>query len=90
MQQHYYVRHRIRLVYPKLKCVMEYQSNGHHSKYYPIELLELFEEEDKVVQGPFYGCVGAAAEPSGKLKIDEEEKNMPWNIHSGYNWTSAY
>ena len=33
--QYYYVKYRIRLLYPKLKCVVEYHNKG-HSKYYPI------------------------------------------------------
>jgi len=41
VQQHFYCRHRIRLMYPRLRCVIEYGKSG-HNKYYPLELLELF------------------------------------------------
>ena len=40
VQQHFYCRHRIRLMYPRLRCVIEYGKSG-HNKYYPLELLEL-------------------------------------------------
>ena len=60
VQQHFYCRHRIRLMYPRLRCVIEY-GNKAHNKYYPLELLELFslsreeklsktlEDEDKTI-----------------------------------------
>ena len=45
VQQHYYCRHRIRLMYPRLKCVAEPGKSGHY-KYYPLELLEIITSED--------------------------------------------
>ena len=45
VQQHFYCRHRIRLMYPRLKCVVEYQKSGHY-KYYPLELLEIVPSEE--------------------------------------------
>ena len=41
VQQHFYCRHRIRLMYPRLKCVIENYGNSGHHKYYPAELLEI-------------------------------------------------
>ena len=38
LRQHYYVRHRIKLGFPLLPCVIEKLSNG-HCRYYPIEVL---------------------------------------------------
>ena len=38
--QHFYVRHRIRLRYHNLPCVIEYDCYG-NANYYPLELLEL-------------------------------------------------
>lgn len=40
VKQHYYGKHRIRLIYPKLPCVVIYGKNG-HNRYYPLELLTL-------------------------------------------------
>lgn len=40
VKQHFYGRHRIRLVFPKLPCVVVYGNNGHNS-YYPLEVLTL-------------------------------------------------
>lgn len=39
VQQHFYARHRIRLLYPKLPCVFEKLPNG-HKNYYPMEVLK--------------------------------------------------
>jgi len=47
VQQHFYCRHRIRLMYPRLRCVIEY-GNRAHNKYYPLELLELFSHSPEV------------------------------------------
>ena len=41
VQQHFYCRHRIRLMYPRMRCVKEYFGNTGHNKYYPPELLEI-------------------------------------------------
>ncbi|KAL3087172.1 hypothetical protein niasHS_005411 [Heterodera schachtii] len=38
VHQYFYIKHRIRLLYPQLKCIVEYHSKG-HCKYYPLELL---------------------------------------------------
>lgn len=45
MRQHFYCRHRIRLEYPHMKCVVEEHNNGHR-KYFPIELLDVIIEDD--------------------------------------------
>ena len=44
VQQHFYCRHRIRLMFPRLRCVIEYGKSG-HNKYYPLELLELYSDD---------------------------------------------
>jgi hypothetical protein len=44
VSQHFYSRHRIRLHYPYIPCII--QKIGTHNHYYPMELLE-FEEEGK-------------------------------------------
>lgn len=47
VQQHFYCRHRIRLMYPRLRCVVEYGKGG-HNKYYPLELLEIVNGEEDI------------------------------------------
>ena len=38
VQQHYYAARRIKLMYPKIPCVMESHGNGQYS-YFPLEML---------------------------------------------------
>uniref|UniRef100_A0A914GRN5 Uncharacterized protein n=1 Tax=Globodera rostochiensis TaxID=31243 RepID=A0A914GRN5_GLORO len=45
VHQYFYIKHRIRLLYPQLKCVVEYHNKG-HSKYYPLELLAIDESAE--------------------------------------------
>jgi hypothetical protein len=40
VDQYYYVKHKKKLKYPKLPCIVEYGGNNHCS-FYPIEVLEL-------------------------------------------------
>ncbi|KAL3107738.1 hypothetical protein niasHT_012251 [Heterodera trifolii] len=40
VEQHLYVRHRVRLRFPFLPCVAQYGGNHHHY-YFPLELLEI-------------------------------------------------
>ncbi|KAL3117488.1 hypothetical protein niasHT_003430 [Heterodera trifolii] len=42
VHQYFYIKHRIRLLYPQLKCIVEYHNKG-HCKYYPLELLAIEE-----------------------------------------------
>ena len=35
VHQYFYIKHRIRLLYPQLKCIVEYHNKG-HCKYYPL------------------------------------------------------
>ncbi|KAL3081146.1 hypothetical protein niasHS_012672 [Heterodera schachtii] len=45
VQQYFYIKHRIRLLYPQLKCIVEYHNKG-HCKYYPLELLAIEESAE--------------------------------------------
>lgn len=38
VQQHYYAKKRIKLMHPKIPCIMESHGNGQYS-YFPLELL---------------------------------------------------
>lgn len=40
VQQHLYTRHRVKLKFPKLPCVVMHCNNGHRN-YFPLELLQL-------------------------------------------------
>jgi hypothetical protein len=45
VKQHFYARHRIRLLYPLLPCAINYHANGPgHNSYYPLEVLTLCSE----------------------------------------------
>lgn len=48
--QHFYTRHRIRLQFPHHPCIMEKESNEEFEtiRYYPIELLNLIEDEQEI------------------------------------------
>lgn len=40
VEQHFYCKHRIRLVHPELLCLVEHTGNGHHN-YYPLEMIHV-------------------------------------------------
>jgi len=44
---HYYSRHRIRLRYPYLQCVVEKFPRRCEDRYYPLELLELVDDKEE-------------------------------------------
>lgn len=46
---HFYVRHRIRLFFPRLRCLAEHGPKG-STKYYPLELLEIVDETEPEVK----------------------------------------
>lgn len=52
VQQHLYSRHRIRLQYPYVRCVVQYGAGG-HNKFYPPELLKIAEDNDIYVNNSF-------------------------------------
>jgi hypothetical protein len=41
VRQHFYTRHKLKLLYPFIPCVTEEVNNG-HLKFYPLEFLEIF------------------------------------------------
>jgi hypothetical protein len=59
VRQHFYSRHRIRLLFPRLPCVVIYGPGGHNS-YYPLELLTLVAPEKERCGGD------CAAKPEGE------------------------
>ena len=78
VQQHFYCRHRIRLMYPRMRCVKEYFGNTGHKKYYPPELLEIITGDDTHEdKNDCFGDSSRARESNGekgKLQIDLSEK----------------
>ncbi|KAL3068191.1 hypothetical protein niasHS_016437 [Heterodera schachtii] len=51
VHQYFYIKHRIRLLYPQLKCIVEYHSKG-HCKYYPLELLAIEDSAEGTGEKP--------------------------------------
>lgn len=43
---YFYIWHKIRLRYPYLQCAVQYIGPRHFPRYYPMELLELVEDEN--------------------------------------------
>ena len=43
VRQHFYGRHKIRLLYPSFPCAVVYKLKGHNA-YYPLEVLTLAQE----------------------------------------------
>lgn len=70
--QHYYSRHHIKLQFPHFPCVMEQEQIGENPsiRYYPIELLELIEDEQEIF---FDQCLNDEYDDDGyeKVIIDE-------------------
>ena len=44
---HFYARHRIRLEYPYLPCVIQRFPPAGEDRFYPLELLEFVDDEDE-------------------------------------------
>lgn len=78
---HFYARHRLRLKYPYLPCIIEHFTSG-EDRYYPMELLELVDDKKENYD-----------ESSNKLwKIkeeDEEEEELKW-FKKVYEKTKAW
>lgn len=51
---HYYSRHRIRLQHPYHCCAIEHTGNRNEKRYFPLELLELIEENNDIWPVKFY------------------------------------
>jgi len=71
VQQHMYGRHRIRLMFPRLKCIVETSKSGHR-KYYPIELVEIYTEKEERSNEMLYAAPSSTG-GGDNLWIDESE-----------------
>lgn len=74
VQQHFYIRHRIRLLYPNIKCIMAYAKSGRAMGYYPAELIRL----------KYSPCSTTASLSVGIGSAAEESTSLP----ELYEWTS--
>ena len=70
-----YCRHRIRLMFPRLKCLIESTKSG-HQKYYPLELVEIYEDEDK--------CGYQSSEIQRLLTIDVKADEKPEDEYKNF------
>jgi hypothetical protein len=77
VRQHFYSRHKIRLLYPLLPCVVVYGKLGHNS-YYPLELLTLAREASLGKEGGREeGAESAPLVPALCKEGKEESEHMP-------------
>lgn len=74
---HFYSRHRIRLRYPYLPCVVEKYHDSIEERYYPLELLEMVDEVEKPEEKYF-----------GKL-FTEIKKEDPPEKSDGGGWKTT-
>jgi len=51
---HFYARHRIRILFPYMPCIVERFLGSGDDRYYPMELLELVEDDDVVNETKYY------------------------------------
>nr|CAD2134305.1 unnamed protein product [Meloidogyne enterolobii]CAD2161394.1 unnamed protein product [Meloidogyne enterolobii]CAD2204600.1 unnamed protein product [Meloidogyne enterolobii] len=70
---HYYARHRIRLRYPYLQCVVERFPFGGEDRYYPLELLEFVPEQEDRLASKWVNKL--SNDLTNKLTISEEPKS---------------
>uniref|UniRef100_A0A914NNG7 PAZ domain-containing protein n=1 Tax=Meloidogyne incognita TaxID=6306 RepID=A0A914NNG7_MELIC len=70
---HFYARHRIRLRYPYLQCVVERFPFGGEDRYYPMELLEFVPEQEDRLANKWVNKL--SSDLSNKLTISEEPKS---------------
>jgi hypothetical protein len=71
--QHFYARHRVRLLFPQLPCVIEHFPRG-ENRFYPLEMLKFL--DDPSSSNDFLGNMfkEISAGDNKKEKADEEEK----------------
>lgn len=102
---HFYARRRIKLHHPFLPCVIEKFPRGGENRYYPLEMLELIDEDEMSTNRPFYSsnsnkkCFGnlfttiETSLPTQKLpKInlnDEENDDDDEKEDEQTNWRSC-
>lgn len=73
---HFYVRHRLRLRFPYLVCICEKVKSGNEPRFYPLELVQLVDEDDQNIW-PYnmYREIGTSTESSSNtlFTIPEED-----------------
>ncbi|CAK5018913.1 unnamed protein product [Meloidogyne enterolobii] len=83
---HFYSRHRIRLQYPYLQCVIEHFPRRCEDRFYPLELLEFVDEKVEDYIGFQLDDKPLYSEVSDKLQIGKEttsdsDKNIDDTLH---------
>lgn len=77
---HFYARHRIKLQYPYLPCVIERFKNGGEDRYYPLELMELIEEETTTLP---WRSINSKNYLGNIFKEIEPKPNLPKEMKKG-------
>ncbi|CAK5090520.1 unnamed protein product [Meloidogyne enterolobii] len=72
---HFYARHRIRLRYPYLQCIVQRFPFGGEDRFYPLELLEFVKEKEEEEMKINKWMHRLPSDISCKLKISEEQKS---------------
>lgn len=74
ISQHFYTRHRIKLRYPNLKCIID-RRPWEKDRFYPLELLEFVdevEEETSWLSSKFYDKVKISPPDSPEIIMNEQ------------------
>jgi hypothetical protein len=76
VRQHYYCLHKIKLIYPFMKCLTEIGRNG-HCKFYPLELLEVKLQHSTSIKQPTMVAAAPIKRTTilQRAKVDEEEED---------------
>jgi hypothetical protein len=86
VQQHFYARHNIRLLYPNQSCVIERKDckcgNG-VERYYPLELLLILEDDEKTPKP--ITITRKRRRILGVADVDNESNDTESIIGSSYN-----
>ena len=79
---HFYARHRIRLQHPFLHCIIERFPRHMENRYYPLELLELVEEQSErstpsTLKPLIFRC-GSSFEENDEEELSLCELSLGW------------
>jgi hypothetical protein len=69
--QHFYARHRVRLLFPELPCVIEHFPKG-EDRFYPLEMLKFLDEP---ISNDWLGNMFKEITSGDKKKKEEEADN---------------
>uniref|UniRef100_A0A914HRA0 PAZ domain-containing protein n=1 Tax=Globodera rostochiensis TaxID=31243 RepID=A0A914HRA0_GLORO len=72
---HYYARHRIRIHHPYIPCLIERFPKGGEDRFYPMELLELVEEDSTNWMGRLFKERPSSTSTDSTLRFREEDED---------------